>query len=154
MFGKERLPLWTYILLSAGTLMAAIVNTVGLLIVARVIQGAGGGIFPLAFGIIRDEFPREKVAGAIGFLSALLGIGAGAGIVLGGLIVEHLHWHWLFWIPLVFLVDAVVLTAYFVPESPEAPAWPRTQRAGRRSAPTRYRSRSYAGSAGARAARG
>jgi EmrB/QacA subfamily drug resistance transporter len=118
MFGKERLLLWTYVLLAAGTLMAALVNTLGLLIVARVIQGAGGGIFPLAFGIIRDEFPREKVAGAIGFLSALLGIGAGAGIVLGGLIVEHLHWHWLFWIPLVFLVGAVVLTARFVPESP------------------------------------
>jgi EmrB/QacA subfamily drug resistance transporter len=118
MFGKERLLLWTYVILSAGTLMAALVNTLPLLIVARVIQGAGGGIFPLAFGIIRDEFPREKVAGAIGLLSAILGIGAAAGIVLGGLIVEHLHWHWLFWIPLVALVGAVVLTARFVPESP------------------------------------
>jgi len=108
MFGKERLLLWTYVILSAGTLMAALVNTLPLLIVARVIQGAGGGIFPLAFGIIRDEFPREKVAGAIGLLSA----------ILGGLIVEHLHWHWLFWIPLVALVGAVVLTARFVPESP------------------------------------
>ena len=118
MFGKERLLLSTYVILAAGTLMAALVNTLPLLIVARVIQGAGGGIFPLAFGIIRDEFPREKVAGAIGFLSAILGIGAAAGIVLGGLIVEHLSWHWLFWIPLVALVGAVVLTARFVPESP------------------------------------
>ncbi|RDJ94006.1 hypothetical protein B4Q13_17860, partial [Lacticaseibacillus rhamnosus] len=77
----------TYSLRPAGPRMAALVNTLPRLIVARVIQGAGGGIFPLAFGIIRDEFPREKVAGAIGFLSALLGVGAGAGIVLGGLIV-------------------------------------------------------------------
>jgi EmrB/QacA subfamily drug resistance transporter len=118
MFGKERLLLWTYVLLAAGTLMAAVVNSLGLLIAARVIQGAGGGIFPLAFGIIRDEFPREKVAGAIGLLSAILGIGGGAGIVLGGLIVEHLSWHWLFWLPLVALVGAAVLTARFVPESP------------------------------------
>ena len=36
------------------------------MIVGRIIQGAGGGIFPLAFGIVRDEFPREKVAGSIG----------------------------------------------------------------------------------------
>ena len=36
------------------------------MIVARVVQGIGGGVFPLAFGIIRDEFPREKVAGAVG----------------------------------------------------------------------------------------
>jgi EmrB/QacA subfamily drug resistance transporter len=118
MFGKERVLLWTYVLLAAGTLMAALVDSVGLLDVARVIQGAGGGVFPLAFGIIRDEFPREKVAGAIGLLSAILGIGAGAGIVLGGLIVEHLSWHWLFWLPLIALVGAVVLTALYVPESP------------------------------------
>ena len=53
-------------------------------IVARFIQGAAGGIFPLAFGIVRDEFPREKVAGSIGLLSAILGVGAGVGIVLVG----------------------------------------------------------------------
>ena len=77
-----------------------------MLIVARVIQGAAGGIFPLAFGIVRDEFPRENVAGSIGLLSSILGVGGGVGIVLGGLIVEHLSWHWLFWIPLVVTVLA------------------------------------------------
>jgi EmrB/QacA subfamily drug resistance transporter len=118
MFGKERMLLWTYVILSAGTLMAALVDSIGLLDVARVVQGVGGGIFPLAFGIIRDEFPRQKIAGAIGLLSAILGIGGGAGIVLGGLIVEHLNWHWLFWIPLAGLVGAAGLTARFVPESP------------------------------------
>ena len=49
------------------------------MIVGRVIQGAGGGIFPLAFSIIRDEFPSERVPGAIGLVSSLLGIGGGAG---------------------------------------------------------------------------
>ena len=89
-----------------------------MLIVARFIQGAGGGIFPLAFGIVRDEFPREKVAGGIGLLSAILGVGGGAGIVLSGVIVEHLSYHWLFWIPLVPVVVAAVATWRFVPESP------------------------------------
>jgi EmrB/QacA subfamily drug resistance transporter len=118
MYGKERLLLVAYGLLTVGTLMAAVVDSLGLLIVARVIQGIGGGVFPLAFGIIRDEFPREKIAGAIGLLSAIFGIGGGLGVVAGGLIVEHLSWHWLFWIPLIALVGAVVLTWRFVPESP------------------------------------
>ena len=47
-------------------------------------QGVGGGMIPVAFGIIRDEFPPEKVAGAVGALASLTAVGAGLGIVLAG----------------------------------------------------------------------
>jgi MFS family permease len=117
-YGKERLLVWTLVVLSAGTLLAALSHSLLVLIVARVIQGVGGGIFPLSFGIIRDEFPREKVAGSIGLMSAILGIGAGIGIVAGALVVEHLSWHWLFWGPLAVILVATVCTWRFVPESP------------------------------------
>jgi EmrB/QacA subfamily drug resistance transporter len=118
MYGKERLLVWTLVILSAGTLLAALAHSLPLLIAARVIQGLGGGIFPLAFGIIRDEFPREKVAGSIGLMSAILGIGAGVGIVAGALVVEHLSWNWLFWGPLAVIVAAAFCTWRFIPESP------------------------------------
>jgi MFS family permease len=118
MYGKERLLLATLVILAAGTLMAALSSSLDLIIIARFIQGAAGGIFPLAFGIVRDEFPREKVAGSIGLLSAILGVGAGIGIVLSGVIVEHLNYHWLFWIPLVATVLAALATWRFIPESP------------------------------------
>jgi MFS family permease len=81
------------------------------------VQGVAGGIFPLSFAIIRDEFPAERVAGGIGLMSAILGVGGGLGLVLGGLIDEHLSWHWLFWIPLAAMVLAAVCTWRFVPES-------------------------------------
>jgi MFS family permease len=93
-------------------------NSLALLIVARVIQGAGGGIFPLAFGIVRDEFPPERVAGSIGLLSSILGIGAGIGVAIAGLIVEHLSYHWLFWLTLVVIVIAAFCTWRYIPESP------------------------------------
>jgi len=118
MYGKEKWLLYTLIGLAAGTLMAALASSLGVLIVARTIQGFGGGIFPLAFGIVRDEFPRERVAGAIGLLSAILGIGGGLGVVLAGVIVKSLDYHWLFWIPLVAILAAAVMTWRFVPESP------------------------------------
>lgn len=118
MYGKERVLLLTLVILAGGTLLGALSTSLPVMIAARVIQGAGGGIFPLAFGIVRDEFPRERVAGSIGILSSILGVGAGAGIVLAGLIIEHLSYHWLYWVPLVVIVISAVCTWRFVPESP------------------------------------
>jgi EmrB/QacA subfamily drug resistance transporter len=118
MFGKEKVLLIVLVILSAGTLLAAVASSIGVLIFARVVQGVGGGIFPLAFGIIRDEFPREKVAGSIGLMSALLGIGGGLGIVLAGVIVDNLSYHWLFWLPLVAIIVSAIATYFYVPESP------------------------------------
>ncbi|HWF35686.1 MAG TPA: MFS transporter, partial [Solirubrobacteraceae bacterium] len=73
---------------------------------------------PLAFGIVRDEFPREKVAGSIGILSSILGVGGGLGIILAGVIIQHLDYHWLYWFPLIVIVISAVCTWRFVPESP------------------------------------
>ncbi len=118
MYGKERMLMWTLVILAAGTLLSAVSSSLAVIVVGRFIQGAAGGIFPLAFGIVRDEFPREKVAGSIGLLSAILGAGAGVGIVLAGIIIEHLDYHWLFWFPLIPTVIAALATLRFIPESP------------------------------------
>src|ERR1700754_1058714 len=69
MFGKERMLIVTLALLTLGSVIAALASSLNLLIVGRVIQGVGGAVFPLAFGIIRDEAPREKVAGGIAMMS-------------------------------------------------------------------------------------
>src|SRR6266480_3846420 len=66
MYGKERLLMIVLVMLAFGTLISAVASSLWLLILGRVIQGASGGIFPLAFSIIRDEFPNERVPGAIG----------------------------------------------------------------------------------------
>ena len=50
-------------------------------------------------------------------MSALLGVGGGAGIVLAGPIVDHLDYHYLFWLPLILLVPVTVAVHLFVPES-------------------------------------
>ncbi|HEY4347774.1 MAG TPA: MFS transporter, partial [Gaiellaceae bacterium] len=94
MFGKKRVLVVTLVGLAVGSLLAAVVHTLALMIVARTIQGLGGAVFPLAFGIVRDEFPRERVAGAIALISGILGIGGGLGIVLAGPILKGLNYHW------------------------------------------------------------
>jgi EmrB/QacA subfamily drug resistance transporter len=118
MIGKEKMLVIVLIGLGLGTLVSALGSSIAVVIVGRVVQGTGGAIFPLAFGIIRDEFPPERVAAGIGIISSILGIGSGAGIVLAGPIITHLSYHWLFWIPLVMIVVATIATFVYIPESP------------------------------------
>jgi len=118
MKGKERVFVASLVALAVGSLLAALAPSIQVMIVARVIQGAGGGMVPVAFGIIRDEFPAEKVTGAVGALAALTAIGAGLGIVLAGPIVNALDYHWLFWLPMILTIVAAVAAVLFVPESP------------------------------------
>jgi EmrB/QacA subfamily drug resistance transporter len=118
MFGKERLLVIVLIVLGAGTVVAALSTSLEMLIAGRAIQGVGGAVFPLSFGIIRDEFPRERVGAGIGLISATFGIGGGAGLVLAGVIVDNLDYTWIFWLSLVVIAAAAVATHLFVPESP------------------------------------
>jgi len=118
MFGKEKVLLWVLVGFGIGSVVAALSHSLPLLIAGRAIQGAGGAIFPLAFGIIRDEFPKEKVAQAIGLISATFGIGGGAGLVLAGVITDALNYEWIFWVAAIVIALAAVMTHFFVPESP------------------------------------
>jgi EmrB/QacA subfamily drug resistance transporter len=118
MVGKERMLVATLVALGVGSTLAGLSHSIGLLIFARAVQGIGGAVLPLSFGIIRDEFPGARIAGAIGIIAAMAAVGGGAGIVLAGPIVKHLNYHWLFWIPLVIIVIAAVCAQLFVPESP------------------------------------
>ncbi|TCO48373.1 EmrB/QacA subfamily drug resistance transporter [Kribbella antiqua] len=118
MVGKERTLLVALAALAVGCLIAALAPNVGVLIGARVLQGLGGAVFPLAFGIIRDEFPADRVPSLVGVMSAVIAAGGGLGIVLAGPIVESLGWRWLFWIPLAVIVVAGLMARRYVPESP------------------------------------
>ncbi len=117
-YGKERLLVVSLALFLLGSVVAALAWNIWALIGARAIQGAGGAVFPLSFGIIRDEFPREKIGVAIGLVSAVFGVGGGFGIVLSGVIVDNVSWRWLFIVGAVAIAAAVVLVHRYVPESP------------------------------------
>ncbi|WP_285107953.1 MFS transporter [Promicromonospora sp. MEB111] len=118
MFGKRRLLLVSLAILAAGTLLAALAGalpgSIGVLVAARAVQGLGAGTFPLAFGIVRETFPRDRVPVAIGTVSAIFGIGFGVGLVVPGPIIDALGWPWLFWAALVVVVLALVAVAVFV----------------------------------------
>jgi EmrB/QacA subfamily drug resistance transporter len=116
--GKARMLVVSLAIFLVGCIGAAFAPNIWTLIAFRALSGAGGAIFPLSFGIIRDEFPPEKVKVGIGLLSAVFGVGGGLGVVLSGVIVDNASWRWLFVGGAIPVAASIVLIHRFVPESP------------------------------------
>ncbi|WP_371660889.1 MFS transporter [Streptomyces sp. NBC_00280] len=117
MFGKRRLLVIALTLFAAGGAMAALADSVGLVVAGRVVMGAGGGILPLCFGIIRDTFPDERRAGALGLMSAIVGVGGGIGLLMGGLLVDHTSYRWIFWTGTLLALLSAVAVHTLLPRS-------------------------------------
>src|SRR3954471_1829535 len=120
LFGRGKVLTVVLLVFALGSAVCALAGSLGVLVIGRVIQGAGGGIFPLAFGIIREAFPPERVATAIGGISATFGIGGGVGLVIAGPIVSALDASWLFWLGLMALPAAFAIWRY-VPQEETRP---------------------------------
>jgi EmrB/QacA subfamily drug resistance transporter len=118
LIGKKRTLVAVLVIVTIGCLLAALAPTIGVLIVARVVQGIGGALFPLSFGIIRDEFAPSEVSGSISNLSAVIAAGGGVGIVAAGPIVTALDYRWLFWLPVGIVAVTTLIALRYVPESP------------------------------------
>jgi EmrB/QacA subfamily drug resistance transporter len=118
LIGKKRTLVAVLVTVAVGCLLAALAPTIGVLIVARVVQGIGGALFPLSFGIIRDEFAPAEVSPAISNLSAVIAAGGGVGMVAAGPIVTALDYRWLFWLPVGVVAVTTLIALRFVPESP------------------------------------
>src|ERR671916_2606774 len=117
LFGKGRVLTGVLVLFSTGSAVCALADSIEVVIAGRVIQGVAGGVFPLSFGIIRDTFPPDRVAGGIGLMSAMFGIGGGIGLPLSGVVVDNFDLSWLFWIGLIAL-PAALAARLVVPPSP------------------------------------
>ncbi|MDA0184792.1 MFS transporter [Solirubrobacter phytolaccae] len=118
MFGKERFLAISLALFAVGSVVCAFSDSLALMIVGRGLQGLGGGVLPLSFGIIRDEFPANRVPTAIALLGAISAIGSGIGLPLGGVLVDGPGYHWIFIVAAIMGVLATITTVKFVPESP------------------------------------
>ena len=117
-YGKERLLLISMGIFFLGSVGCLLAPNIWVLIACRAVQGAGGAVFPLSFSIIKDEFPPEKMGFGIAVVSSVFAIGGAAGIVLSGVIVDHVSWRWLFGIGAIGVGIALLLIHFFVPESP------------------------------------
>ncbi|MDJ0382337.1 MFS transporter [Streptomyces sp. G-G2] len=118
-YGHRRLLLLVMLVFLASTLAAAASPTIGFLIAMRAVQGASMASLPLALALVREAMPRERMASSFGLTAAMLGGGAGVGLVVGALIIQHTSWRWMFGAEAVFIAVATLMVLLWVPESPE-----------------------------------
>lgn len=114
-FGHRRVLLATLAVFAGATLVASAAPSLVVLLGARVVQGVSTATFPLALALARNLLPPPRVAAAFGWISGMIGLGAGAALVLGGVIVEALSWRWMFVLAAVLIVGAAVLVLLWVP---------------------------------------
>ena len=86
-------------LFAGASAACALAPSVGILIAARAVQGAGAALLlTLGLTLLSAAFPPEKRGTAIGLFSAVTGIAVAVGPLVGGAIAEGLDWTWIFWL--------------------------------------------------------
>jgi MFS family permease len=95
-YGKKKMLLIILGIFMLGLLIGALSTNFLSLVTARVLKGIGISMFPIAFSIIRDKFPPERLAIGQGIFSSTLSGGAVIGLIIGGGIVENYGWRAIF----------------------------------------------------------
>ncbi|KLV24809.1 MFS transporter [Niallia circulans] len=99
MYGRKPFLLIGILLFMVGAFLTGTSNDVFQFIAYRGIQGIGAGIIQSsAFTAVGDLFPPRERGKWMGLLTAVFGFSSVLGPLLGGYLVDHLDWHWLFWI--------------------------------------------------------
>ena len=108
-YGRKKMVMIILIIYIIGITLGGISSNITFLIVARVIQGIGISMFPIAFGIIRDQFPIDKLAIGVGVFSSMFAAGSVVGLALGANIIENFGWRTTF-----FSVVFVAIALWFI----------------------------------------
>ena len=86
-YGKKKILVIVIVIYTVGTLLGGLSNDIFMMMISRIIQGAGLAMFPVAFAIIREKFPKEKLAIGQGIFTSVFSAGAVVGLGLGATIV-------------------------------------------------------------------
>jgi DHA2 family multidrug resistance protein len=118
--GRKRFYMGCVALFTASSVLCALSTSLSMILVARVIQGVGGGgLAPTEQSIFADTFPPEKRAQAFALYGLTVVTAPAVGPTLGGWLTDNLSWHWCFLINLPVGLASLVLVQLFVAE-PEA----------------------------------
>lgn len=118
LYGRRKIFVWGVVLFALASAGCGVAPSISWLIFARAVQGVGAALLiPGSLAVISASFPATERGRAIGTWSGFTAITAAIGPVLGGWLVQHATWRWVFFINVPLAVIVVVLTLWKVPES-------------------------------------
>lgn len=120
-YGRKSMILWMLVIATLGSIMSAATDNFSIVLAGRALQGLSVAVIPLSIGIVRESLPKERVPVAVGLMTTGSGVGVAIGLVLGGVIVDNLNWHWLFVVSAILLALSWVAIRLWVPGKPGIP---------------------------------
>ena len=118
-FGRKRFLITCTMLFSLSSAACGMANSMGMLILARLIQGAAGGaLLPISQAILMESFPPKKRGVAMAVYGMGVVVAPIFGPVLGGWLTDNYSWRWIFYINVPFGLLAVLMLQAFVEDPP------------------------------------
>ena len=118
LYGKRRIMLLCALVLTAGSALCAVAESIVPMVVGRGMQGVGTGLIPLGISVMRDVIAGERLGSSIAVMSASMGVGAALGLPAAAVIVEHVSWLALFWLAAALGSVIFALILRLVPATP------------------------------------
>ena len=119
LFGRQRLLLWCIVIFSVASALCGAAGDLGFLVLARALQGVGGGALqPISQSVLLESFPPNKRGAAMALFAMGVVVAPILGPLLGGWITDNYSWRWIFYINLPFGVLAFFMVKAFIEDPP------------------------------------
>src|SRR5919198_288547 len=113
-YGRKKILLIIMMIYPLGVCLAGFSSNIYFMLMARAIQGIGMSMFPIAFGIVRDKFPREKISIGQGVITSMFASGAVIGLAVGGIIIENYGWRTTFFTIIPVAIALLLIIRRFI----------------------------------------
>src|ERR671930_378127 len=113
-YGRKKMLLIIMVIYAVGVCLSGFSSNIYFMLMARAIQGIGMSMFPIAFGIVRDKFPREKISIGQGVITSMFASGAVIGLAVGGIIIENYGWRTTFFTIIPVAVALLLIIRRFI----------------------------------------
>jgi MFS family permease len=120
MYGKKRIMLILILIYTVGLIISPFSSNFVMLLVSRILQGIGISVFPVSFGLIREQFPKEKLAISQGIISSMFAGGSVLGLAIGGTIVQFYGWRLTFFSIIPIAICLIIIIIRSIPSEKKA----------------------------------